>query len=198
MDRRAITATVAALLVLGLATPAAAAPAPPPGDSIPGPIIPSLPYYIDPVVTLPSCKLISTARALDWSTSTFSFAGDTSNIATHTGYGTQISSTHAIIEDDGHSCTFNVSGKNQLIISVTPMSRYDRSFVENAYLTQFGTTPRSIGGTNTYVHGTGATWAETSFLLEEGVWVSGKVLNGGDFFPAVLQDVADMVYGLND
>jgi hypothetical protein len=189
---------VATVLTVGIASPAVAAPPPSdPGTSIPTPPLPPLAYYIDPVVALPTCKQISRVNALRYSTSTVTSIGDTSNWATRTGYGTELTATQAIIEDGGYSCTFNVGTKNQLIISVTAMSGYDRSVVETQYMRQYGSAPMYIGGRNAMVGGRGARWQEVSFLLEEGVWVSGKVLSTGDFFPAVLQDVSDLVYYLN-
>lgn len=203
MNRTAIAIATAAacLLTVCLTTPATAAPTPPsiPGYSAPVPTVPLSPqYYADPTPLMPNCKQISTASALRMSTSRFSSVGDLSDFATHTGYGTQLTATHAIIEDGGYSCTYLIAGsKNQLTISVTPVSQYDRDTVLSRYLAVFGTTPSSIGGTNVYLGGRGPTWREVSFLLEEGVWVSGKVRSDADFFPAVLQNVSDMVYELN-
>lgn len=192
------TAVAVCAIIVGLAAPAQAAPPPstPPVVTTPETLAP-LPYYIDPVVSLPTCKQISRVPALLNSTSTIVSLGDTSNWSTRTGYGTELTATQAIIEDGGHSCTFNVGTKNQLIISVTPMSGYDRSVVETQYYRQYAATPTNIGGRNSYVGGRTARWQEVSFLLEDGVWVSGKVLSTGDFFPAVLQDVSDLVYYLN-
>jgi hypothetical protein len=190
----AIAAT-AIVLALGIASPAAAAPPPTdPGTVYPEPVNP---YYVDPYAILPTCKEISRVNMLRYNSSTVVSLGNTSNWDTHTGYGTELTATHAIIEDGGYSCTYNIGTKNQLIISVTAMSGYDRSVVETQYLRQFASVPMSIGGRNTIVGGRGARWQEVSFLLEDGVWVSGKVLSAGDFFPAVLQDVSDLVYDLN-
>lgn len=195
MKNRIAIAATAIVLTLGIASPAAAAP--PPSD--PGTVypVPVNPYYVNPAVNLPNCKQISRVPALRNSASTVTSLGSTSSWTTRTGYGTELTALHAIIEDGGHSCTFTIGTKNQLIISVTPMSGYDRAVIQTQYLRQFGAVPSNIGGRNEYVGGRGARWQEVSFLLEDGVWVSGKVLDGGDFFPAVLQDVSDVVYGLN-
>ena len=201
MNRFATVTAVAGLLTICLASPAHSAPLPPVLPDYYAPVTPvplSSPYYTDPNPLMPNCKAISTARALRYSVSRFSSVGDLSDFATHTGYGTELTTTHAIIEDGGYSCTYLIAGsKNQLTISVAPVSGYDRDVVIEKYFTNFGTTPRSIGGSNVYVGGVGPTWHEVSFLLEDGVWVSGKVRSEGDFFPAVLQDVSDMVYALN-
>ena len=195
MKKSIAIAATAIVLALGIASPAAAAPPPTdPGTVYPGPVNP---YYVDPYVILPTCKEISRVNMLRYNSNTVVSLGDTSNWDTHTGYGTELTATHAIIEDGGYSCTYNIGTKNQLIISVTAMSGYDRSVVETQYLRQFALVPMSIGGRNTIVGGRGARWQEVSFLLEDGVWVSGKVLSAGDFFPAVLQDVSDLVYDLN-
>ena len=193
--RIAIAAAAAVLLAGTIASPAVAAP--PPSD--PGTVypVPLNPYYLNPSVSLPTCKQISRVPALRNSASTVTSLGSTSSWLTRTGYGTELTATHAIIEDGGHSCTFTIGTKNQLIVSVAPISGYDRSVVEREYLRQFAAVPNNIGGRNEYVGGRGARWHEVSFLLEEGVWVSGKVLSDGDFFPAVLQDVSDVVYALN-
>ena len=191
----AITAAAACLVIGGIASPAAAAPPPSdPGTVYPAPVNP---YYVDSAANLPTCKQIAGVPALRRSASTVVSLGDTSNWDTRTGYGTELTATHAIIEDGGYSCTYNIGTKNQLIVSVSAISGYDRAVVETQYLRQFGSAPTSIGGRNEYVGGRGARWQEVSFLLEEGVWVSGKVLSAGDFFPAVLQDVSDLVYTLN-
>ena len=191
----AITIATAVLLAGGIASPAVAAPPPSdPGTVYPAPVNP---YYVDPYVILPTCKEISRVNALRHSSSTVVSLGDTSNWDTRTGYGTELTATQAIIEDGGYSCTYNIGTKNQLIISVSAISGYDRSVVEREYQRQFGSAPMNIGGRNEFVGGRGARWQEVSFLLEDGVWVSGKVLSAGDFFPAVLQDVSDLEYDLN-
>ena len=193
--KKSIAIAAAVLVISGIASPAAAAP--PPSD--PGKVypVPVNPYYLDPAVNLPTCKQIAGVPALRHSSSIVTSLGDTSNWDTRTGYGTELTATQSIIEDGGYSCSYNIGTKNQLIISVAAISGYDRSVVETQYLRQFGAAPMNIGGRNEYVGGRGARWQEVSFLLEEGVWVSGKVLSTGDFFPAVLQDVSDLVYDLN-
>ena len=195
MKNRIAIAVTATVLALAVASPAAAAP--PPSD--PGTVypVPENPYYIDAAVNLPTCKQIAGVNALRHSSSTVTSLGDTSSWATRTGYGTELTATQAIIVDGGYSCSYNIGTKNQLIISVAAISGYDRAVVETQYQRQFGSAPQNIGGRNEYVGGRGARWQEVSFLLEEGVWVSGKVLSTGDFFPAVLQDVSDLVYALN-
>jgi len=190
----AITVAAACIVIGGIASPAAAAP--PPSD--PGTVyVPVNPYYVDPYVILPTCKQIAGVSMLRYNSSRVTSLGDTSSWETRTGYGTELTATQSIIEDGGYSCTYNIGTKNQLIISVTAMSGYDRAVVETQYLRQFGSAPMYIGGRNAYVGGRGARWQEVSFLLEDGVWVSGKVLSAGDFFPAVLQEVTDLVYELN-
>jgi hypothetical protein len=200
----AIALTAAALLIGGVAAPANAAPLPigpinPINPATPTPRGPFTPaYFRNATVTLPTCKEIATARIFHLSAYRFSSPVDLSNPTTHTGYGSELLPVQAIIADGGHSCTFRVTGtKNELVISVAPISPYDRSVVLGQYLTNFGSSPSSIGGDNVYVGGVGASWHEVSFLLEDGVLVSGKVHSEGDFFPAVLQDVSDIVYGLN-
>jgi hypothetical protein len=190
----AITAAAACLVIGGIASPAVAAP--PPSD--PGTVYtPVNPYYVDPYVILPSCKQIAQVSMIRYNSSPVVALGNTSNWTTRTGYGTELTATQSIIEDGGHSCTFNIGTKNQLIISVAPMSGYDRAVIETQYNRQYGSSPSYIGGRNAYVGGRTARWQEVSFLLEDGVWVSGKVLSPGDFFPAVLQEVTDLVYVLN-
>lgn len=216
MKHRIAATVAAAVLAVGIASPAVAAPLPPNpntpvipstpitpnnpfGRGIPSPRVPLVPnFFRNATVTLPTCKAIASARIFSLSTYHFTLIGDTSNLAAHTGYGTELASTHAIIEDGGYSCTFLVDGtKNQLIISVAPISPYDRSYVLARYFDTFGSTPSSIGGENVYLGGLSTSWHEVSFLLEDGAWVSGKVHSDGDFFPAVLQDVSDLVYELN-
>ena len=161
-----------------------------------GPFIPA--YFRNASVTLATCKQIAAARIFDLSAHSFSNLGDLSDPLTHTGYGTELTRVRTIIEDGGFSCTFDVAdSKDELVISVAPISPYDRSVILAQYLATFGSAPHSIGGENIYVGGVGASWQEVSFLLEDGALVSGKVHSGGDFFPAVLQDVSDMVYELN-
>ena len=194
-NRIAIGIAAVVLVTSGIASPAAAAP--PPSD--PGTVYPAPanPYYVNPAVNLPNCKQISRVSMLRYNSSTVTSLGDTSSWDTRTGYGTELTALHSIIEDGGHSCTFTIGTKNQLIISVAPMSGYDRAVIETQYFRQFGAVPQNIGGRNEYVGGRGARWQEVSFLLEDGVWISGKVLSTGDFFPAVLQEVSDVVYTLN-
>ena len=199
MKRTALTLAAAAALTLGLAAaPAAAAPpAPSPGGAAPA--VPSISwYYQNASVTLPTCKQIGTSPALVNSVSTFDSRGDLSNISTHTGYGTQLSTAHSIIEDGGHSCTFWLTGtKKTFTVSVAPISPYDRARIQSLYSTTFGSTGTSIGGSNLYFHGYTGSVLEVGFLLEEGVWLTGKVTDVGDYFPAVLQDVSDTIYTLN-
>jgi hypothetical protein len=222
MNKRIAIAVTAAVLSFGIAAPASAAqfgpnPNTPVSPSVPltpnAPIGPNTPYrpgipiprgpfipvfFRNANVTLPSCKEIATARIFGISAYSFDSYGDLSDPSTHTGYGTEFTRVQSIIEDGGYSCTFRVVGsKDVLVISVAPISPYDRSVVLAQYLSTFGSTPHSIGGENVYVGGTGPSWSEVSFLLEDGALVSGKVHSGGDFFPAVLQDVSDMVYELN-
>ena len=191
----AITVAAACLVIGGVASPAVAGP--PPSD--PGTVypVPVNPYYVDPYVVLPTCKEISRVSMLRYNSSTVLSLGDTSNWDTHTGYGSELTAVHAIVEDGGYSCSYNIGTKNQLIVSVSAISGYDRAVVEREYQRQFGAAPMNIGGRNEYVGGRGARWQEVSFLLEDGVLVSGKVLSTGDFFPAVLQEVTDLVYNLN-
>lgn len=183
MKRTAITIVAAALLTLGLATPAAAAP--------PG-------YYVNASAALPTCKQIANAPALRSSVSTFQSLGDLSDPLRGTGYGTQLSSGYAIIDDGGHSCTFSLLGtKKTFTVSVAPISPYDRGRIQSLYSSTFGSTGTSIGGSNLVFGGYTGTVHEVGFLLEDGVWLTGKVTDNGDYFPAVLQDVSDTIYALN-
>lgn len=198
MKRTALTLAAVATLTLGLAAPAAAAPpVPSPGGSTPpAPTVNW--YYLNAAVTLPTCAQIATSPALVNSVSTFVSLGDLSNPSTHAGYGTQLSSAHGIIEDGGHSCTFLLAGtKKTFTVSVAPISPYDRGRIQSLYLSVFGSSGTSIGGTNRVFHGYTGAVHEVGFLLEDGAWLTGKVTDDGDYFPAVLQDVSDTIYNLN-
>jgi hypothetical protein len=198
MNRTVIALAAAAALTIGLAGPAAAAP---PTPSAPGPTqpVPALPtwYYTNSSAKLPSCKSMGRAPILLASASTFTPLGDLSNILTHAGYGTQLSTAHAIIEDGGYSCTWQLAPKKTFTISISRISPADRTTITSLYLSQFGSTGTSVGGTNMYFSGYTGSIHEVGFLLDEGVWVTGKVTDDGDYFPAVLQDISDMVYSLN-
>jgi hypothetical protein len=183
MTRTALTIAATAALTLGLAAPAVAAP--------PG-------YYQNASVTLPTCTQIGNAPALEISTRTFTPLGDRSNPLTGAGYGTEMPTGKSIIEDGGRSCTWLVGSKKTLTISVAPLSPYDRGRIPSLYLSTYGSVGSFVGGNNFYYGGQAGIVHEVGFLLEEGVWVTGKVTDDGDFFPAVLQDVSDMVYHLND
>ena len=102
-----------------------------------------------------------------------------------------------ILEDGGYSCTWLVGPKKSLTISVARISSYDRSVLTGLYLSQFGSAGTSISGTSMYFSGYAGSTHEMGFLLEEGVYVTGKVTDDGDYLPAALQDVSDMVYTLN-
>ena len=203
MNRTALTLAAVAVLTLGLVTPAAAAPPVPAPVPTPGGYTPPIPatnwLTANANVTLPTCAQIASAPALVNSASTFVSRGDTSNITTHTGYGTQLSTGHTIIEDGGHSCTFWLAGtKRFFIVSVAAISVLDRAQITGLYSSVFGSTGYSIGGSNLIFAGYTGSIHEVGFLLEEGVWLTGSVTNDGDYFPAVLQNVANTVYELNN
>ena len=183
MKRTALTLAATAALTLGLAAPAVAAP-------------PA--YYQNAPANVPTCKQIGNATAIVNSASTFTPLGDLSNPLTGAGYGTQMTAGRPIINDGGRSCTWLVGAKKTLTISVAPISPYDRGLIQSLYLSTFGSSGTSVGGTNMYYAGQTGSVHEVGFLLEEGVWLTGKVTDDGDYFPAVLQDVSDMVYNLND
>ena len=182
MKRTALALAAAALLTLGLASPAVAAP----------PL-----SQVNATVALPSCKQIGNSAAIHNSASTFTSLGDLSNPLTGTGYGTQLSSAYGIIEDGGRSCSWRVGTKKTLTISVAPISPYDRAVIRSLYLSTFGSSGTSIGGSNLVFHGYTGSVHEVGMLLEDGVWLTGKVTDDGDYFPAVLQDVSDTIYDLN-
>lgn len=191
---RVIAIAAAVLLAASIATPAVAAPPPSgPGGSTPAPG-----YYTNAVVALPNCKAMGRAAALRNSASTFTLLGDLSNPLTGAGYGTTMAGAKTIIEDGGFSCTWQLAPKQTLTISIAPISAYDRARIQSLYLTTFGTTGTSIGGSNLMFHGYSGSTLEVGMLLEEGVYLTGRVTDVGDYFPAVLQDIADMVYYLND
>ena len=194
MKRSILTLAATALLTLGLASPAIAAPPP----SGPGGTTPTAGYYTNSTAKLPTCKSIGSAAAMRNSSTTFSYLGDLSNPLTGVGYGTTMAGAKTIIEDGGYSCSWLVGPKKSLTISVARISPYDRAVLTGLYLSQFGSAGTSIGGTNLYFSGYAGSTHEVGFLLEEGVYVTGKVTDDGDYFPAVLQDVSDMVYNLND